>query len=258
MHLISAYLRAFALPYTYDPRNLFVWFGFLWGLPIPFFSLALHLSISGWQGRSLAGLVHAYPIHLVFLSAPFVFSLVFGAMGTVRHQLAEENRRLIEELRTLALTDPLTGIHNRRYVLEELQKALDRSERDGRPVCVVLFDMDNFKAVNERSGHLAGDRLLRDAAEGLRSVTRKSDSLGRYGGDEFLLVTEGDAASVETLVERASDAVLQKSSHSISAGIAEFPRDGSTPNQLIAAADRALAARKAAFRASRTRHDRPA
>lgn len=245
MRIVRAYLRAFLHPFTYNVRdNVYFGFGFLWGVPIPFFSLALDLSLSGTPGRSTWDACCEHPVHLFFLLHPVIFGLVFGAMGTVRHQLEEENLRLIRTLTDLATIDPLTGLHNRRYVSEELNKALQRSRRTEQAFALLLFDLDGFKAVNDTQGHHAGDVVLRAAAGALQSIVREGDVLGRYGGDEFLLVTYGDLPSAMALAARAEEAVQQRTGLGVSAGVARFPEDGQTADDLIAAADTLLAATK--------------
>src|SRR5438552_4753424 len=130
MRIVKTYLKAFGRPFTYDFRhNVYLWFGFLWGLPVPVFSILLDLSLSGGGARSPFHAIAEHPIHLFFLAHPALFALIFGAMGTVRHELEIENRRLIDELTDLATTDALTGLHNRRTVMEELRKAIHRSAR---------------------------------------------------------------------------------------------------------------------------------
>lgn len=242
MRIVRTYLRAFAKSFTYDARrNIYLWFGLLWGLPIPLFSIALDLSLAGGSGRGPLQAIASHPIHLFFLAHPFLFGLVFGAMGTVRHDLEIENRRLIDNLTGLATTDPLTGLYNRRYVLDELRRAVLRAQRTDSMFALVLFDLDKFKQVNDQQGHLVGDRVLQGAAEALLSVTRQGDVLGRYGGDEFLLITYGDLASAGSLPDRANESVRQRTGLSVSAGVARFPEEGSSPESLIETADKALA-----------------
>jgi len=242
---IETYLRAFGCGFTYDVgRNHYLWFGFLWGIPIPIFSLALDLSLGQIPGRTPLEALLEHPIHFLFVAHPFLFALVFGAMGTVRHALEAHNRQLIGSLTDLATTDALTGLHNRRYVLEELEKAVQRGRRTQQACAVVLFDLDGFKTINDTQGHAAGDLALRKVAGALGGVVREGDVLGRYGGDEFLLITYGDLPATQSLAGRAEASVQALTGLGLSAGFARYPEDGTAGEALINAADRRLAAVK--------------
>ena len=239
---IQTYLAAFGHGFTYDVRrNHYLWFGFFWGIPVPVFSVALDLTLFAIPGRSPLQAILEHPIHLVFLIHPVFFALIFGAMGAVRHTLEERNAELITSLTGLATIDALTGLHNRRYVFEELDKALQRARRTGQHFAVVLFDLDGFKMINDTLGHATGDIVLRKVAEALGSVVREGDVLGRYGGDEFLLITYGDLPSVQALGSRADDAVRESTGLGLSAGYARFPENGVTSEALMDEADRLLA-----------------
>jgi len=225
---IRTYLEAFSRGFTYDVRrNAYLWFGFLWGLPIPFVSLSLDCSL-GAPGRTFSNALVQHPVHFLFLAHPFLFALVFGAMGTVRHRLEEQNARLIQSLTDLATTDALTGLHNRRYVLSELNKALQRARRTNQRFSVVLFDLDGFKQINDTLGHAAGDAVLKRAAAALQRISREGDVLGRYGGDEFLLITYGDLPAAQSIPDRADDAVIGGAGLGVSAGVARYPEDAIT------------------------------
>ncbi len=239
---IRTYLKAFGQAFTYDVRrNVYLWFGFLWGVPIPIVCLALDFSLDDAAGRTILSAIVQHPVHLLFLAHPVLFALVFGAMGTVRHRLEEKNAELIRSLTDLATTDALTGLHNRRYVLAELTKALQRARRTEQRFAVVLFDLDGFKQINDTQGHAAGDVALKQAAVALQSVTREGDVLGRYGGDEFLLITYGDLPQAEALPARADEAVAKATGLGVSTGIARHPEDGNTEAALIERADFLLA-----------------
>jgi diguanylate cyclase (GGDEF)-like protein len=175
---------------------------------------------------------------------PVLFGLVFGALGSMRWRLEQENERLIRELRAQAWVDPLTGLYNRRYVMEEFKNMLRRAVRSGDPVRAVLFDLDGFKAINDKLGHLAGDVILQQASTALRGSIRQGDLLGRFGGDEFLLVAIGDPASVQEIIGRCQKAVQGATGLTISAGVAEAIDPGDAPEALIGRADVDLAASK--------------
>jgi len=112
--------------------------------------------------------------------------------------IAIHQANLDKEVERLAVTDELTGIFNRRQVMLEGQREFDRSRRYKKPFSIILFDLDNFKQVNDGLGHLAGDEVLREVAERCKQVIRNVDIFGRYGGDEFLIIlpeTSSEAAN---------------------------------------------------------------
>lgn len=251
MSLVTAYVSAFGRRFTYDVRNNpYLWFGLLWGLPVPLFAIAFDLAL-GDPGRRVQDVFVDHPVQFFFLLHPFFFAVVFGAMGTLRHELQRENARLIEELRELATTDALTGLANRRRVLEELETSLARASRSGETVGVVMFDLDGFKKVNDERGHPAGDLILKKTAAALRGVVRQGDVLGRYGGDEFLLVVHGSLELEDPLLTRATEAVRRESGLGVSSGVARYPADGGTGPGLIATADARLYEIKRATKARR-------
>jgi diguanylate cyclase (GGDEF)-like protein len=159
-----------------------------------------------------------------------------------------------EELYRLAITEALTGLANRRRLLEALDWELARAARFHRPLSLALFDLDHFKAINDRLGHLAGDAALQEFAARARTTVRKEALLARYGGEEFaLLLPEADAAGaataaarVRTLVEAAPFLYRGEPYRvTVSAGVATTPGDPSlTPERLIDAADAKLAEAK--------------
>ena len=222
-------LKALGQAYTYNlRRNPWLRAGLLLGM------IATILPLAGEE--RLARL-----FSLFFLAYPVLFGLLFGAIGTIRRDadLLRERERMT--LSGLAMTDSLTGLYNRRYVEEELKNLLHRSERTGEPVSVVFFDLDHFKKVNQKHGHRGGDVMLKLVAEALQSVLRQGEILGRYGGDEFLLVVAADLPYAANLVDRAVAAVQLRTRQSLSAGIARSRDDGTTPEELIALADTRLA-----------------
>ena len=109
-----------------------------------------------------------------------------------------ERRRITEELRILSITDPLTGVFNRRHFMEELHREMGRSNRYDVPFSLIMLDVDHFKAVNDRFGHEAGDRVLAGMVELIRKRLRVSDILARWGGEEFLII------AVNTTLQRAA------------------------------------------------------
>ena len=138
---------------------------------------------------------------------------------------------LVEE----ALTDPLTGIQNRRAFDLDLQRELSRARRHGRPLTVALIDVDGLKAVNDRFGHRAGDEALRAVARALESTARREDGAYRIGGDEFaLLLVDAVIAEEDVLLHRLREAGAPP----CSIGVATM--DGDSELDLVTAADRRL------------------
>jgi diguanylate cyclase (GGDEF)-like protein len=138
------------------------------------------------------------------------------------------NARRFREARQQADLDALTGLHNRRYFHETLAREVARAHRYERQLALVVFDLDDFKAVNDRIGHLAGDAVLAEAAERVRDVTRSADIPCRVGGDEFaVILPEASRADADQLYNRIEDALAahpigQAGNLRFSAGVAEL------------------------------------
>jgi len=163
-----------------------------------------------------------------------------AAIAVENARLYEETRRLLEETQRLALTDHLTGIANRRALNEMLERELHTAERYDSPFCYVILDLDDFKSINDTGGHSAGDAALRKFADSLRRSARKGDIVGRYAGDEFIVVmTQTDKIAAEHGIERII-ASLRKAGIKCSIGAAIFPYDGTDGQSLLFAADEAL------------------
>lgn len=163
--------------------------------------------------------------------------------------VAYENALLHNTVRTLSVTDPLTGLYNRRQLDLHLGQEFAAAKR-GRPLSVVLLDVDGFKRFNDEEGHLAGDEVLAAVGRVLREETRAMNLAARYGGDEFMVVlsdtgAEGAAHHVERILRRlADDPELQGIGVGLSAGYATFDPTMTRPEDLISKADRALYRKK--------------
>ncbi len=164
-------------------------------------------------------------------------------------------RALTEELKRLAMFDPLTGLPNRRAVEAHIGRAIERAKRHGSAIAVGMIDLDDFKPVNDRLGHEAGDRLLQQLAARLRQVMRGIDLVGRFGGDEFVIVLEDLApdaivAQLEQILPRVHEVVETPFAPGdgdgpgvyieMSLGLAVYPTDSDQPDALLRAADAAM------------------
>jgi diguanylate cyclase (GGDEF)-like protein len=164
---------------------------------------------------------------------------------TQRAGPAIENARRFREARQMADLDALTSLHNRRYFHETLAREVARAHRYGRQLALVVFDLDDFKAINDRIGHLAGDAVLAETAERVRDVVRSADVACRVGGDEFaVILPESSTGDADQLYHRllgavGSRPVGQAGRLSVSAGIAGL-RESDDPTSFFERADEAL------------------
>jgi diguanylate cyclase (GGDEF)-like protein len=160
-----------------------------------------------------------------------------------------EVEKLQEQLREQALRDPLTDLYNRRYIADVLFRDLSRVRRENCPLSVIIGDIDHFKAINDTYGHQVGDLFLIGVAELFKRNIRGSDSVCRYGGEEFLFVLPG--ASTDAARRRAEEIRVQVSRLAVphddealgvtmSFGVASFPVHGEECDAIIAKADLAL------------------
>jgi diguanylate cyclase (GGDEF)-like protein len=162
-------------------------------------------------------------------------------------QLLEEKNRLIEQLENLSLHDGLTGIYNRRYLEEYLERSVEECKRYGIALSVIMMDIDHFKEVNDTYGHQLGDEVLKKFAERLKENIRRVDMLARYGGEEFTVIMKNtDIKGAVVLAEKLRKAVYQRpfevGGHSItlmmSLGVAEMqPGETMDAAQLLREAD---------------------
>ena len=180
------------------------------------------------------------------LDAPFTLAqtLKVSSYAVVLGGALLDNARLFDQVRHLAVSDPLTGLANYRRLLSVLESEIQRSRRTGRPIAVLLPDLDGLKTVNDGYGHLVGSRALCRLANILRVHCRKVDTAARYGGDEFALVlleaSRAAAAVVANRIRGRLAADGERPPISVSVGVAVYPQDGETIEKLLMAADRAL------------------
>lgn len=185
-----------------------------------------------------------------------VITLLIVGVAAIVTALREGLEKRQRELQELILRDPLTGVGNYRLLAERLDYELTRHRRSGQALSVLLLDMNGFKQVNDTYGHLAGDQVLVEVAQALRSALRSQDTLARQGGDEFsILAPETDSEQAEHLMRRVHAAMESGLGGRVtaSAGWATFPDDGSDADALLNLADADLRRAKRSRRAPRPR-----
>jgi two-component system, cell cycle response regulator len=185
-----------------------------------------------------------YPYGLFSWSAQISRLIMMLTASALSLALVSRSQKLLE----LATCDHLTGLFNRGYVDDRLAIELSRASRYGKSLAVAVIDADRFKSLNDTYGHSAGDVVLKRIAELLRNSFRQSDTAGRYGGEEFVLILpemdiETARKKVESLRELVANTPIAIGSRvqavqvTISAGVASFPQDGEDTAELLAAAD---------------------
>ncbi len=204
----------------------------------------------------------------VFLSsqAQFFTDEVRDVYQIFVNQLATSlvNAEMVSQLERLAVTDALTGLHNRRYLKDRLGEVLARAERHDKPVTAVMCDIDHFKHVNDTYGHPVGDDVIRRVADVLKGSLRKIDLVARYGGEEFVMLLDNtDADSAWHKADELRQAIAKEVfdtdqgpfSITMSFGLAVYPKDERTKDLLIDRADEALYYSKEHGRNQVTRYD---
>ncbi len=182
---------------------------------------------------------------LAFMSTVAATGLVLNAVARERANALASLNAALRRLQAEAITDPLTGLHNRRFLEDYLPRELARAGRSDLPVAVIMLDLDNFKRVNDQSGHATGDDVLRAFGALLLRHLRASDVACRYGGEEFiLLMPETTLAAAWRKAEHLRIDVETDAKPlqgvTVSLGIAIFPDDGDNADTLIRSADGAL------------------
>lgn len=216
VHLVGSVGSATVALYAFAAMVNTVIAGRRVGLVIASFGVASYASLLVCEGAGLLPFApagaswihgHPHPLELLGSGSLGIAMIVFGTLSVgalVAHdersaaELVEANRKLEE----LSQRDPLTGLYNRRYVMRRLDEELARRRR-GHPLVAVMIDLDRFKRVNDEAGHAEGDALLAKIGESLGRAVRVTDVVGRYGGDEFvLLLPDTDAEEARIVAER--------------------------------------------------------
>ncbi len=253
--LLVPVIASVVMPEATEEYELLVWLLLL----VPAFLLAY---FRGWRGVTMtlaAGMVlmvsvqlglamSGYRVPNVSLLVAVIISYVLISLGIgILSDRLHSERMHAEEL---ALTDELTSLPNRRYVRLILEREFAAARR-GRPLVVVFFDIDRFKAYNDRHGHGAGDKALRAVGQALATQTRAMNISGRWGGEEFLAVlSSSEIAGALVFVERVKNRLRESQpptgAVTLSCGLASFRPGMRAPDDLLAAADAALYEAKAA------------
>jgi diguanylate cyclase (GGDEF)-like protein len=230
-----------------ERRDLWAWMNavvIILGLTGAVFSLSASLQ---WMGvKTVFGVDYRVAVRaLVVLVLAFTVQTIYQQVRVRKLQRElEEQRVQAEVFRRLAMFDPLTGLYNRRFAEQRLTAEIARSERRGHALIVVLLDLNDFKEINDKHGHQAGDLVLKEFAKRLASSTRGSDVAARWGGDEFMmLLVDCEVEQLSRVLVRLEGFEVQlderKLSISLAAGWKAY-EPGDLVEELIEAADRRL------------------
>ena len=220
-----------------------------------------HYSVAPTAAMCVPLLSHGEPVGVLHLTADHPWTAAERRTARAAADqigLAISNLKLLNSLRTQSIRDPLTGLFNRRYLEESLDRELERARRRSKPVVVLMLDIDHFKQFNDSFGHEAGGVMLTAVGSLFKRMSRGEDIACRYGGEEFTIILP--ECSADSALQRANEirlaaTRLQVKHHgrslkemTISIGIAVFPEAGTTRELLIAVADAALYRAKASGR----------
>ncbi len=209
-------------------------------------------AVIGYIVAATIGSGQPSPTQLATVAANLTALLLLAFVGSM---IGREQRRARDAAIRLSAVDPLTGLFNRTFWFAALEREMARSARSGRGFCLLMADLDELKAINDRYGHHTGDAALRAIAGTVRTSVRQIDVAARYGGDEFVaLLPETDPTGGWVVAEkirlRVAAAVVPGLGRpsTVSIGVVAYPRDGQTADALMISADQAMYASKRAGR----------
>ena len=245
---INKFFSAALQSFSYNlRRNIYIWFGILWGLPIPLVTILIQahfLEASGVENPYLTAT--SSPLQWFFLAHPLLFGLIFGILGTIKNDRDIQLKTMIGKLKELSTLDPLTGLKNRRYFAHIFHDECARSLRRNESMTMLFLDLDHFKLVNDSHGHHFGDLALQATSACIKKECRPYDTVVRWGGEEFVvLLKETDENTALYFAERIRHAIQQGFNPplpfplTISIGMAQY-QDNDTLESLTDRADKAL------------------
>lgn len=245
---VGEFCSALVDPYSYNLRkNIYIWFGMAWGIPIPLVTVAIQSHFLGLAGNtSPLFSTLCSPVQWFFMAHPLLFASLFGVLGAIRNVKDRQLESMVNQLKEHSTHDPLTGLKNRRYFAHNFYDECARSQRREETLSLLFLDIDHFKQVNDTHGHHIGDVVLKDLAAFIKSRCRPYDTAVRWGGEEFIVLlraTNSKAAVV--FAERIRIGIETGKGLSvgfritISIGVAEYQEED-TLEALVDRADQAL------------------
>ena len=247
---------AAAYPLTIAILPLIIWAAFRFSQREVATAIALVCAVAVWSTLERRGPLALAPLNesllllLAFICIVVITGLTLGAVVAERSRATLELEQALQNVREQAITDPLTGLLNRRYLLEFLPREVIRARRSGASLAVIMIDLDHFKEVNDRFGHETGDRVLKGVATLLKAQIRGSDIACRYGGEEFVFVLPDTTLAI---AQRRAEALrlaikhleLEDSGRAIgtltaSLGVVLYPDHATGADALISASDKLL------------------
>jgi diguanylate cyclase (GGDEF)-like protein len=240
--MATAYLIAYGPKILNDPPARSRPLAHMFRLALPYLAVIVGLALL------------AIIINTTFRPDSRMLGVLYGSFALVglvlvrQYVVSKENVRLYQKMQHIAWTDSLTGLYNRHFFNEMLPREIERANRYGNQLSVLLLDIDGFKKYNDTYGHLKGDTVLRTIGRVFTTQLRVSDTIARFGGDEFVVILpETNRSKAIAIASRIRNAVAQQSfgdvSLSVSIGVASF-RVGMTPEQLLDEADQEMYRRK--------------
>ncbi len=253
--LLPTTSKDYPLEFLFAP--VLIWAAFRFGLREAATSVALLSVIAIWGTlHDLGPFARSTPNESLLLLQAYMAVTAVTTMALAA--VVSQRNRTAEQLVRLATTDALTGVANYRHFIDTLDREIERSARSGRPVAVLLLDLDGLKRINDRHGHVVGSRALCRVAHAISQSCRAIDTAARLGGDEFaVILPDGDRAAAGSLGERivqCLQADRERPALSVSVGVAVGPDSALASEALISIADRALYEAKAHRGKGATRH----